>query len=77
MQDILCKVTHKELMEFYSRQKTMVHNGIANPKTVIRKLHQKFPMTVLGFYSCICLDRLQTRQGQGSKIIPQRQRPTD
>ena len=54
-------------MEFYSRQKTMVHNGIANPKTVIRKLHQKFPMTVLGFYNYICLDRLPDATKTGFK----------
>lgn len=45
----------------------MVHNGIANPKTVIGKLHQKFPMAVLGFYSCICLDRLPDATRTGFK----------
>ena len=45
----------------------MVHNGIANQRTVIRKLHQKFPMTVLGFYNCICLDRLPDATRTGFK----------
>lgn len=45
----------------------MVHNGIANPKTVIGKLHQKFPMAVLGFYNYICLDRLPDATRAGIK----------